>query len=63
VTRDEASLIARLEDALIMEGIHHMMHTEEQRDTDDRLLREAVAIAWPDLTDWERRTLRHWKGE
>lgn len=63
MTKDEASLIARLEDALIMEGVHHMMHTEEQRDTDDRLLREAVAIAWPDLTANERRTLRYWKGE
>ena len=63
MTGDEASLIARLECSLIMEGIHHTMHTEEQRDTDDRLLREAVATAWPDLKDWERRTLRHWKGE
>lgn len=58
----EASLIARLQCALIGEGVFHAMHTEEQRDTDDRLLREAVTTAWPELRDWERRTLRHWKG-
>lgn len=60
MTENEASLIARLQCALIMEGIHHTMHTEEQRDTDVRLIREAVAVAWPVLEAWERRTLSYW---
>lgn len=61
MTGDEASLIARLQCALIGEGVHHAMHTQEQADTDGGIIREAVGTAWPDLKDWERRTLRHWR--
>lgn len=61
MTKNEASLIARMETALISEGVHHWMHSEEQRDTDVILIREAVKIAWPELTEAERRTLRHWR--
>lgn len=61
MTENEASLIARMQVALIGEGVHHWMHSEEQRDTDVALIKEAVKIAWPELKDWERRTLRYWK--
>lgn len=62
MTDDEASLIARLQCALVGEGVHHDMRSQEQADTDAVIICEAVSLAWPTLRDYERRTLRHWKA-
>lgn len=64
----EAYLIARMQVALVGEGVLHSMDLgatveeyEAQMEADQRVIRLAVDMAWPMLKDWERRTLRRWK--
>lgn len=63
-----AHLIARMQVALVSEGVLHSMDlsatTEEyeaQMEADQAVIRLAVTTAWPMLKDGERRVLRGWK--
>ena len=66
VSPGEAHLIARMQVALVGEGVLHSIpwSTEDefqrQRMADDILIQEAVIMAWPLLADWERRAVRRW---
>lgn len=66
MTMGEAHLIARMQVALVGEGILHSIawttvdETQRQRTADELLIQEAVIMAWPLLMDWERNTVRHW---
>lgn len=65
----EAHLIARMQVALVGEGVLHSMNLtgtveeyEAQMEADQRVIRLAVEMAWPLLQEYERRTLRRWKS-
>jgi hypothetical protein len=66
MTMGEAHLIARMQVALVEEGILHSIawttvdETQRQRTADELLIQEAVIMAWPLLMDGERSTVRHW---
>lgn len=62
----EAHLIARMQVALIGEDVCHSVawttveEAERQRAADRILIQEAVIMAWPLLSEWERRVLRRY---
>lgn len=63
-----AYLIARMQVALVGEGVLHSISLsgtveeyEQQLAADTDIIREAVTAAWPMLAEHERRTVRRWK--
>lgn len=63
MTPDEAYLIARMQAALVGEGVIHDVRDLEQRGKDTILIYEAVTTAWNRLKPYEQRTVRHWRRE
>lgn len=61
MTPELAGLIARMQVALVTEGVMHSVHTKTQMDADQELITEAVTTAWDGLTPWEQRSVRHWR--
>lgn len=61
MTGREASLIARMQVALVGEGVLHSVHTPEQQLTDQEMIFEAVNLAWDELKGWERNAVRYWR--
>jgi hypothetical protein len=67
VSPGEAYLIARMQVALVGEGVLHSVNgttveeVEQQLAADTDVIRAAVTTAWPMLAEWERNTVRRWK--
>lgn len=68
MTENEAYLIARMQVALVSEGILHSIpltgpveKIAALRVADGLLIRQAVMIAWERLTESERRVVRYWR--
>jgi hypothetical protein len=68
VSPGEAYLIARMQVALVGEGVLHSINmkdttaveVEQQLEADQAVIREAVCTAWAMLAPWERHTVRRW---
>lgn len=62
----EAHLIARMQVALVGEGVMHSIpwttadECDRQLTADRILIQEAVIMAWPLLAWWERDVVRRW---
>jgi hypothetical protein len=68
VSPGEAYLIARMQAALVSEGVLHSINLcgtveeyEQQMAADTDVIRAAVTTAWPMLDEYERRLVRKWK--
>lgn len=61
MTGAEACLIARMQVALVTEGILHSVHGVGSLEDDTELIKIAVTQAWEELTDGERRAVRYWR--
>lgn len=61
MTGAEAYLIARMQAALVCEGILHNVRGEGQLEDDQELIKDAVTQAWDELPEWDRRMVRHWR--